>query len=109
MVRIWLACRVIILIIILKMSGDPSPPGSVRPALVSRRLAQVRPGQTVTVAAVDGQSSFRRRLLELGFVSGAQVRVVRLAPLGDPMEVQLHGYHLSIRRGDAASVLLRDE
>lgn len=74
-----------------------------------RRLSDLRPGQGGTVAAVAGTSELRRRLLELGFVSGTPLRVVRLAPLGDPMEVRLHGYHLSVRRADAAAVLLAGE
>lgn len=90
---------------ILKMAQPPTPPVPSGPG--PRTLAEAAVTQTVVVASVAGQSPFRRRLLELGFVAGARVRVVRVAPLGDPMEVQLHGYHLSIRRRDAASVLVR--
>ena len=69
-------------------------------------LNALKPGQSGTVKAVAGDGPMRRRLLEMGFVSGTEVRVVRLAPLADPMEVALHGYHLSLRRRDAARVQL---
>ena len=51
-----------------------------------------------------GEGCAFQRLCELGFVPGAEVRVVRYAPLGDPMEVEIHGYHLSLRRAEAAMV-----
>jgi ferrous iron transport protein A len=49
------------------------------------------------VVAVSGDSDVRRRLLEMGFCNGAAVEVVRRAPLGDPIEFRLRGYHLSLR------------
>jgi Fe2+ transport system protein FeoA len=70
-------------------------------------LADLRVGESATVRAVGGEGTLRRRLLEMGFVSGTEVRVVRVAPLADPMEVELHGYHLSLRRSDAGTVLVR--
>jgi ferrous iron transport protein A len=53
---------------------------------------------------VGGPRAFRRRLLELGFVPGTAVRVVGVAPLGDPLELELRGCRISIRRADAQSV-----
>ncbi len=53
------------------------------------------------VSAVGGDSEVRRRLLEMGFCNGAKVEVIRRAPLGDPIEFRLRGYHLSLR-GDQA-------
>jgi ferrous iron transport protein A len=70
-------------------------------------LGDLRPGDHAVVRAVSGSSTLRRRLLEMGFVSGTKVRVVRLAPLADPMEVELHGYHFSLRRSEADTVLVR--
>ena len=69
-------------------------------------LRALNPGGTGVVRAVRTGTGMRRRLLELGFVSGARVRVVRLAPFGDPMEVELHGYHLSLRRAEAEAILV---
>lgn len=70
-------------------------------------LDQLEPGMRATVRAVGGESLLRRRLMEMGFVSGTPVRVVRLAPLGDPMEIELHGYHISLRHSEAQAVLVR--
>jgi len=69
-------------------------------------LDDLRPGDQAVVKAITGASALRGRLLEMGFVSGTELRVVRLAPLADPMEVELHGYHLSLRRAEARTVLV---
>jgi ferrous iron transport protein A len=70
-------------------------------------LEGARPGSRLRVCAVRANADLRRRLLEMGFVSGTALRVVRLAPFGDPMQVELRGYHLSLRRSEARSVLVR--
>jgi Fe2+ transport system protein FeoA len=56
------------------------------------------------VISVGGDHDIRRRLLEMGFVNGATVEVVRRAPLGDPIEFRLRGYHLSLRSDQASFV-----
>ena len=87
--------------ITLKMDADA--PGSESPT-----LAELRPGQEGVIESVGSlRDGLRRRLLELGFVPGAQLRVVKRAPLGDPLQVTVHGYHLSIRRADARAVRMR--
>jgi ferrous iron transport protein A len=60
-------------------------------------LSQLGVGCCGRVVAVSGDSDVRRRLLEMGFCNGAAVEVVRRAPLGDPIEFRLRGYHLSLR------------
>ena len=67
-------------------------------------LAQTRIGQVVTVAHVAGDSSFRRRLMELGLVPGTRVEVIGVAPLGDPLELLVRGSNLSIRHSEAEGV-----
>jgi ferrous iron transport protein A len=57
-----------------------------------------------SVVAVGGEPEVRRRLLEMGFCNGASVEVVRRAPLGDPIEFRLRGYHLSLRDDQARYV-----
>ena len=59
------------------------------------------------VVAVGGEPEVRRRLLEMGFTSGAEVEVVRRAPLGDPIEFRLRGYHLSLRDEQAQFVTIK--
>ncbi len=70
-------------------------------------LATLSPGDEGIVAGVRRGSDVRGRLMELGFVAGTPIRVVRLAPLGDPMEVELLGYHITLRRTEARDILLR--
>lgn len=67
-------------------------------------LSSLAPGQQGVIARVGGQRSFRRRLLEMGLVPGETVLVERIAPLGDPVEFRVKGYHLSLRRRDTAEI-----
>lgn len=74
------------------------------PAETLSLLSRLPLRQSAQVVAVGGPRGFRRRLLELGLVPGTQVRVVNVAPLGDPMELDVRGCRLSIRREEADSV-----
>ena len=67
-------------------------------------LSSLAPGQQGVIARVGGQRNFRRRLLEMGLVPGETVLVERVAPLGDPVEFRVKGYHLSLRRRDTAEI-----
>jgi ferrous iron transport protein A len=67
-------------------------------------LADVPLGRAVTVREVDGARAFRRRLLEMGLVPGTTVRVVTVAPLGDPLRIEVRGGQWSIRRAEAAQI-----
>ena len=67
-------------------------------------LADAHRNRWVTVSEVGGERSFRRRLLEMGFVAGTAVRVVGVAPMGDPMKLEVRGGLLSIRRAQAAAI-----
>ena len=69
-------------------------------------LADLRPGQRGTVHGFASQSP-PVRLLEMGLLPGTEVEVVRLAPLGDPMDLKVRGYHLSIRREEARLVTIQ--
>jgi ferrous iron transport protein B len=65
-------------------------------------LDQLKPGQCATVHAVSGSgTAIYQRLLEMGVFEGAELKVVRFAPLGDPMEIQVQGYNLSLRKAEA--------
>lgn len=72
-------------------------------------LAQLKPGQEGTVLAVTGQGPLRRRLLEMGLTPGVRIRVQKKAPLGDPLELLLRGYVLSLRREEARSIIISRE
>ena len=67
-------------------------------------LAETPLGRAVTVHAVDGSRAFRRRLLEMGLVPGTPVRIVTVAPLGDPLRIEVRGGQWSIRRNEAAQI-----
>ena len=67
-------------------------------------LSELKEGQTATVVRVGGEGPFRRRLLEMGFLQGTQVYVEKYAPLKDPIELILKGYHVSLRVEEAARV-----
>ena len=71
------------------------------------RLADLPVGECAVVAGFDGEPGVVQRLLEMGLTPGTEVTLVRLAPLGDPMEILVRGYNLSIRKADAANVVLR--
>lgn len=75
-------------------------------------LTQLRPGQTGRVRRIDGSgmpTTGRQRLQEMGLIRGAPVQFVRVAPLGDPIEIKVRGYHLSLRRQEAEAVIVEVE
>lgn len=61
-------------------------------------------GNTVTVTRIDGEGPVRRRIMDMGLTKGTKVYVRKVAPLGDPIEVTVRGYELSIRKADAQMV-----
>ena len=69
-----------------------------------RSLAHVRVGETASIVDVPGSDLVSLRLLEMGLTPGSEVAVVATAPLGDPLELEVRGYRLSIRRREAALV-----
>jgi ferrous iron transport protein A len=62
------------------------------------------PGVEARVLAVSGSGPVARRLMEMGVVPGAPIRVVKAAPLGDPLEVRVRNYHLALRRSEAQTI-----
>lgn len=61
-------------------------------------------GETVTVTALRGEGPVRRRIMDMGITKGTQLLVRKVAPLGDPMELNVRGYELSVRKGDAQMI-----
>jgi ferrous iron transport protein A len=68
------------------------------------RLSDLSPGQRARIVRVGGHGRVRRRFMEMGLVNGETVLVERVAPLGDPVEFFIKGYHLSLRRSDAQHI-----
>lgn len=73
-----------------------------------RNLKQAKVGETVTVARLHGEGPVRRRIMDMGLTRGVQVTLRKVAPLGDPMELTVRGYELSIRKADAAMIELQE-
>jgi len=67
-------------------------------------LSELKPGERATVVQVGGQRPVRRRILDMGMVRGAEIEVVRVAPLGDPIEFLIKGYKLSLRKSEAQQI-----
>ena len=67
-------------------------------------LKDVKVGSTVTVKKIAGEGPVKRRIMDMGITKGVQVYVRKVAPLGDPVEVTVRGYELSIRKADAETI-----
>lgn len=70
-------------------------------------LRDLKPGQSGTVTTVGGKGSLRHHLLDMGIIPGTVIKVVKFAPMGDPMQITLHGYELTLRLSEAAEIGLR--
>ena len=66
-----------------------------------RSLKDVPVGQTVRVVKIDGDGAVRRRIMDMGITKGTELYVRKVAPLGDPVELTVRGYELTVRRNDA--------
>lgn len=71
-----------------------------------KTLKDVRVGEMATVAKLHGEGPVKRRIMDMGITKGTPVYVRKVAPLGDPVEVTVRGYELSLRKGDADMVLV---
>ncbi|MCI8526428.1 MAG: ferrous iron transport protein A [Oscillospiraceae bacterium] len=71
-----------------------------------KTLRDARVGETVTVAKLHGEGAVKRRIMDMGITRGAELYVRKVAPLGDPMELNVRGYELSVRRADAEMIEL---
>ena len=67
-------------------------------------LNEVKPGQAATIARINGQGPVKRRIMDMGITKGTEIYVRKVAPLGDPVEVTVRGYELSVRKADAEMV-----
>ncbi|MBQ9802318.1 MAG: ferrous iron transport protein A [Clostridia bacterium] len=69
-----------------------------------KTLKEVAVGKTVRVVKLHGEGAIKRRIMDMGLTKGVSVTVRKLAPLGDPMELTVRGYELSLRKADAAMI-----
>ena len=66
-------------------------------------------GQSGTIQTVGGEGPLRLRFLDMGLIPGTRVTLEKVAPMGDPIQIQVRGYELTIRREDAAKIALKEE
>jgi ferrous iron transport protein A len=71
-----------------------------------RNLGELTPAQSGKISKVCGKGRLHQRLMDMGLVKGAEIKVIRFAPLGDPIEFNIKGYHLSLRRSEAQQILV---
>ena len=71
-------------------------------------LDKLEIGGSAVIAAVGGEGALRLRLLDMGLIPGTRVTVRKIAPMGDPMELTVRGYELTLRKEDAAKITLRE-
>ena len=69
-----------------------------------KTLKDAREGETVTVVKLHGEGPVKRRIMDMGITKGVELHIRKVAPLGDPMELNVRGYELSVRKGDASMI-----
>ena len=67
-------------------------------------LGEAKVGNTVTVVKIEGDSAYKRRIMDMGLTKGTEIYIRKVAPLGDPVEITVRGYELSVRKNDAQCV-----
>ncbi len=71
-----------------------------------RTLKDVKTGESVTIVKLQGEGPVKRRIMDMGLTKGVEVYVRKVAPLGDPVEITVRGYELSIRKFDAENIIV---
>ena len=74
-----------------------------------KTLREVKIGTTAKVLKLHGEGALKRRIMDMGITSGVEVYVRKVAPLGDPMELTVRGYELSVRKADAQMILVEGQ
>lgn len=70
-------------------------------------LKELKPGQKGTVASIGTTGQMKRRIMDMGITPGVEIKVVKVAPLGDPIEVNVRGYELSLRKDEAQQIAMK--
>jgi ferrous iron transport protein A len=73
---------------------------------LERSLKELKPGEKGVITKVNGEGAVRRRLMDMGVTRGAEVMIRKVAPLGDPIEVNIRGYELSFRKAEAENIMV---
>ena len=70
-------------------------------------LGDAKVGSTVVVTKIEGDSAYKRRIMDMGITKGSELHIRKVAPLGDPVEITVRGYELSVRKDDAQCVQVK--
>ena len=70
-------------------------------------LGEAKVGSTVTVTKIEGDGEYKRRIMDMGITKGSEIYIRKVAPLGDPVEITVRGYELSVRKNDAQCVQVK--
>jgi ferrous iron transport protein A len=73
---------------------------------VNKTLKELKPGDRAVIKNVTGEGAVKRRLMDMGVTRGAEVLVRKVAPLGDPIEVNIRGYELTFRKSEAENIII---
>ena len=73
---------------------------------MQRTLKELKPGDRGVISKVNGEGAVKRRLMDMGVTRGAEVLVRKVAPLGDPIEVNIRGYELTFRKSEAENIIV---
>jgi ferrous iron transport protein A len=69
-----------------------------------KTLGQAKKGDVVKIVKLHGEGAVKRRIMDMGLTKGVQVKIIKVAPLGDPVEITVRGYELSLRKADASMI-----
>ena len=72
--------------------------------MITKKLSEIKQGQSAHIEKVGGEGALRQHLLDMGVIPGAHVKLIKFAPMGDPMELRIHGYELTLRLADAEKI-----
>ena len=72
--------------------------------MITKKLSEIKQGQSAYIEKVGGEGALRQHLLDMGVIPGAHVKLIKFAPMGDPMELRIHGYELTLRLADAEKI-----
>lgn len=73
---------------------------------MEKTLKELKPGEKTKILKVTGEGPIKRRLMDMGITRGAEIMIRKVAPLGDPIEVNIRGYELTLRKAEAESIIV---
>ena len=76
--------------------------------MIDETLSRINPGKKARIIRIIGKGSARRRILDMGMVPGAEIEVIKRAPLGDPIEFKIKGYNITLRKKEAEQIIVQE-